>query len=115
MSGKSPTITETMKFKTYLLQIFAEMDYDKGWCQQYHYGVIRNNNTKMLKKIGVDTGFDSIGEFNTAKGMAKHLDRINSNDKLTKTIIYNLNPSANEMIATMIGNFQDGKIGRAHV
>ena len=64
----------------------------------------------MFKLVGADTGFDSIGEFNTAKSLAKFLDRLNANGKLTKTILYNLNPSANEMVATMIGNFQDGTI-----
>ena len=91
-----------------MLVIFGEMNHDAGWAQQYHYGALRDNNSAMFKKIGPDTGFDSIGEFNTAKAMSKLLDRLNSRDKLTRTIIYNLNPSANEVIATMIGNFQDG-------
>lgn len=64
----------------------------------------------MFKLLGADTGFDSIGEFTTAKAMAKFLDRLNTNGKLTKTILYNLNPCANEVIATMLGNFQDGSI-----
>ena len=64
----------------------------------------------MFKLLGPDTGFDSIGEFTTAKSMAKYLDRLNSEGKLTKTILYNLNPCANEVIATMLGNFQDGSI-----
>jgi glucuronate isomerase len=64
----------------------------------------------MFKLLGPDTGFDSIGEFTTAKAMAKFLDRLNSNGKLTKTILYNLNPCANEVIATMLGNFQDGTV-----
>jgi len=99
---------EILKFKSAMLEIFGQMDYKKGWTQQFHYGAIRNNNTKMFNKLGADTGFDSIGEFNTAKAMSKFLDRLNSNDKLTKTILYNLNPCANEVIATMLGNFQDG-------
>jgi len=106
--GKELTAEEVRKFKSAMLQIFAEMDYDAGWVQQYHYGPIRNNNTKMFKKLGPDTGFDSIGEFNTSKSMAKFLDGLNSKDKLAKTILYNINPCANEMVATMIGNFQDG-------
>lgn len=64
----------------------------------------------MFKLLGPDTGFDSIGEFTTAKAMAKFLDRLNTNGKLTKTILYNLNPCANEVIATMLGNFQDGSV-----
>ena len=69
-----------------MLVIFGEMDWEKGWTQQFHYGAIRNNNTKMFKLLGADTGFDSIGEFTTAKAMAKFLDRLNTNGKLTKTI-----------------------------
>lgn len=108
--GKELTVEETRKFKSAMLVAFAEMDWQSGWTQQFHYGPIRNNNTKMFKLIGPDTGFDSIGEFNTAKSMAKFLDRLNTEDKLTKTILYNLNPCANEVVATMIGNFQDGSM-----
>ena len=104
------TKEEIVKFKSAMLIIFGEMDYAKGWTQQFHYGAIRNNNSKMFNQLGPDTGFDSIGEFTTAKAMSKFLDRLNSNNKLTKTILYNLNPSANEVIATMLGNFQDGTI-----
>ena len=104
------TKEEILKFKSAMLVIFGEMDWEKGWTQQFHYGAIRNNNTKMFKLLGPDTGFDSIGEFTTAKAMSKFLDRLNVNGKLTKTILYNLNPCANEVIATMLGNFQDGSI-----
>jgi glucuronate isomerase len=83
------------------------MDYDSNWTQQYHYGAIRNNNTKMFRQLGPDTGFDSIGIFNTAKAMSAFLNRLNNDDKLTRTIIYNLNPSDNEVVATMLGNFQN--------
>lgn len=108
--GKELTKEEVIKFKSCMMVILAEMDYDKGWAQQFHYGAIRNNNTKMFKLVGPDTGFDSIGEFNTAKACSKFLDRLNSDGKLTKTILYNLNPCANEVLATMLGNFQDGVI-----
>ena len=108
--GAELTKEEILKFKSAMLVVFAEMDHEKGWTQQFHYGAIRNNNTKMFEKLGPDTGFDSIGEFNTAKAMSKFLNRLDYNDKLTKTILYNLNPCANEVIATMLGNFQDGKI-----
>ncbi len=110
MGGSDLNKTEILKFKSAMLIFFGELDYEKGWTQQFHYGAIRDNNTKMFNLIGADTGFDSIGEFNTATSMSKFLDKLNSNDKLAKTIIYNLNPSANEVIATMIGNFQDGTI-----
>ena len=89
---------------------FAIMDAETNWTQQFHYGAIRNNNTKMFKLLGPDTGFDSIGEFTTAKAMAKFLDKLNTQGKLAKTILYNLNPCANEVIATMLGNFQDGTV-----
>ena len=108
--GKELTDEEIRKFKSAMLVAFGEMDWEKGWTQQFHYGPIRNNNSKMFKLVGPDTGFDSIGECTTAKSLAKFLDRLNAKDKLTKTIIYNINPNANEMIATMIGNFQDGTI-----
>jgi glucuronate isomerase len=93
-----------------MLYEFAVMDHEKGWTQQFHYGVIRNNNTRLFKKLGPDTGFDSIGDFEVAKPMAKFLDKLDQGNKLAKTILYNINPCDNELIATMIGNFQDGSI-----
>ncbi|MDD3489928.1 MAG: glucuronate isomerase [Paludibacter sp.] len=108
--GKELTHEEILKFKSAMMVIFAEMDWEKGWTQQFHYGAIRNNNTRLFNQLGPDTGFDSIGTFNTAKAMSKFLNRLDTNNKLAKTILYNLNPSDNEMIATMIGNFQDGTV-----
>jgi len=102
------TEDEVRKFKSAMLFIFAEMDANSDWTQQFHYGAIRNNNTRMMQLLGPDTGFDSIGQFNTAKAMAKFLDRLAMENKLTRTIIYNLNPADNEVVATMLGNFQDG-------
>ncbi len=93
-----------------MLEVFGEMDAESGWTQQFHYGTIRNANSRMMAKLGPDTGFDSIGEFNTAQKCAKFLDRLNDKGKLAKTILYNLNPAANEVLATMIGNFQDGTV-----
>ncbi|MDD2283985.1 MAG: glucuronate isomerase [Paludibacter sp.] len=108
--GKCLTQEEILKFKSAMMVILAEMDWEKGWTQQFHYGAIRNNNTRFFTKIGPDTGFDSIGTFNTAKSLSKFLNQLDNNDKLAKTILYNLNPADNEMIATMIGNFQDGTV-----
>ena len=108
--GKELSKEEIHKFKSAMLVVFGEMDYESGWTQQFHYGAIRDNNSKMFKLLGPDTGFDSIGEFTTAKSMAKFLDTLNSRGKLAKTILYNLNPCANEVIATMLGNFQDGSV-----
>ena len=101
---------EIRKFKSAMLIEFGKMDADTGWAQQFHYGVIRNNNSKMFKLIGADTGYDSITQVMTAKSMARYFDKLCSMDKLTKSIIYNLNPSDNAMVATMIGNFQDGSV-----
>ena len=101
---------EIRQFKSAMLVIFAEMDWEKGWTQQFHYGALRSNNTRLFKQLGPDTGFDSIGTFLTAKAMSKFLDTLDQQNKLAKTIIYNLNPADNEMVATMIGNFQDGSV-----
>jgi len=109
-SGEELSYWEILQFKSAMLVIFAEMDWEKGWTQQFHYGAIRNNNTRLFNKLGADTGFDSIGTFLTAKAMSKFLNTLDKQNKLTKTIIYNLNPADNEMVATMIGNFQDGSV-----
>ena len=78
--------------------------------QQFHVGALRNNNTRMRRTLGPDTGFDSIGDFEQARGIARFLDRLDQTDQLAKTILYNLNPADNALMATMIGNFQDGSV-----
>ena len=109
-SGLDLASLEIEKFKSAMLYEFGIMDYEKAWTQQFHYGAQRNNNSRFFAKVGPDTGFDSIGDDKAAASMAKFLDRLDSENKLTKTILYNLNPAHNEMVATMIGNFQDGTI-----
>ena len=106
--GEELSDTEIRKYKSAMLVEFGVMDYESGWTQQFHFGPIRNNNSRMMAAVGVDTGFDSMGDLNQAKSMAKFLDRLDVQGKLTKTILYNINPRDNEMVATMIGNFQDG-------
>jgi glucuronate isomerase len=91
-----------------MLYEFAIWDWEKGWVQQYHIGAFRNNNLRKLEQSGPDTGWDSIGDFPQGKPMAKFFGHLDSENKLTKTIIYNLNPSYNEVVATMAGNFNDG-------
>ena len=108
--GQELAHSEILQFKSAMMVIFAEMDWDKGWTQQFHYGTIRNNNSRMFHQLGADTGFDSIGTFNTSQALSKFLNRLEVQNKLTKTILYNLNPADNEMIATMTGNFQDGTV-----
>jgi len=101
---------EILKIKSALLFQFAIWDHEKGWVQQFHLGALRNNNTRLLTKLGPDTGFDSIGDFSQAANLSKFLNKLDTEDKLTKTIIYNLNPADNEMMAAMIGNFNDGTV-----
>ncbi|MDX2442684.1 MAG: glucuronate isomerase [Bacteroidales bacterium] len=104
------TKEEVLKFKSAMLFEFGIMDNEKNWVQQYHYGALRNNNSRMYHLLGPDTGFDSIADGSSALAMSSHLNKLASERKLTKTIIYNLNPADNEVVATMIGNFQDGFI-----
>lgn len=108
--GKALSKEEIVKFKSAMLYEGAIMDWEKGWTQQFHYGAIRDNNTRLFRKLGPDTGFDSIGDFTVAKVMSKFLNRLDIDNRLAKTIIYNLNPRDNDLVATMIGNFQDGSI-----
>ncbi|MGN6602782.1 MAG: glucuronate isomerase [Ginsengibacter sp.] len=108
--GSELTAGEKLKFKSAMLYIFATWDHEKGWVQQYHVGAFRNNNIKAKLKNGSDTGWDSIGDFRQGDSMVKFLSRLDLNNQLTKTIIYNLNPSDNELVASMIGNFNDGTI-----
>ena len=83
--------------------------HEKGWVQQFHLGAIRNLNTRLLKQLGADAGVDSIGDDRQAMRLARFLDALDQTDQLAKTILYNLNPSMNEVFASMTGNFMDGK------
>jgi glucuronate isomerase len=109
-SGKSLELMEIRKFKSAMLYHFAIWDAEKGWVQQFHLGALRNNNSRMLSQLGPDTGWDSIGDFPQAKALSAFFDRLDKENKLAKTIIYNLNPADNELMATMIGNFNDGSV-----
>lgn len=108
--GKELTDLERRKFKSAMLVQFAEWDWEKGWVQQYHLGALRNNNDRKFRELGPDTGWDSIGDFQQGKALSKFLSRLDNNDKLTKTILYNLNPADNELMAAMVGNFNDGSV-----
>ncbi len=90
---------EILRFKSCMLYEFGVMDHSRGWVQQFHLGALRNNNTRLFKTLGPDTGFDSIGDFEIAKPLSKFLDRLDMNDQLAKTVIYNLNPRDNELNA----------------
>ena len=107
-SGRQLDSTEIRKFKSAMLVEFAIMNHDKNWVQQFHFGPIRNTNSKMYSLIGPDGGFDSMGDLPVAQSLSKFLNRLVKEDKLTKTVFYNSNPKDNDVLATMIGNFQDG-------
>ncbi|HPR32142.1 MAG TPA: glucuronate isomerase [Prolixibacteraceae bacterium] len=101
---------ELLKFKSFMMLEFARLDHARGWIQQFHYGVLRNNNSRMFEKLGPDTGYDSIGDFKVARNMVKFLNTLAREDKLGKTILYNIHPGDNELIATMLGNFNEGPV-----
>jgi glucuronate isomerase len=107
-SGKELNAAERLKFKSAMMTELALMDYECRWVMQLHLGALRNTNTRMLRTLGPDCGFDSIGDFETAVPLATFLDRLDKNNELPKTILYNINPRDNAVIASMIGNFQDG-------
>jgi glucuronate isomerase len=110
LASRRISAKDVLKFKSAVLYDLAVMDWEKEWVQQFHLGALRNNNSRMLRTIGPDTGFDSIGDFEIAKPLAGFLNRLDHDDELAKTILYNLNPRDNELITTMIGNFQDGSV-----
>ncbi|MBB6501739.1 glucuronate isomerase [Pedobacter cryoconitis] len=97
-------------FAGFVLTELCKMYHEKGWVQQFHLGAIRNNNKKMFHELGADAGFDSIGDYRHAGNLNAFLSQLNKTDQLAKTIVYNLNPSDFEMIATTIGNFADGRV-----
>lgn len=109
-SGKDLDYQAKLKFQSAMLVEFAKWDCEKGWVQQYHLGALRNNNSRMLKQLGADTGWDSIGDFSQGRALSKFLNRLDETNQLAKTILYNLNPADNELMATMIGNFNDGSV-----
>ncbi len=110
LSGKAVSAKEAEKFKTALLLFLSETYHKFGWVQQFHLGALRNNNKRMLAQLGPDTGWDSIGDYTQAEKLSQFLNTLDGKDKLTKTILYNLNPADNEVFATMIGNFNDGSV-----
>ena len=110
MEGRYADDDELIKFRSAMLYEFAVMDHASGWAQQFHIGAIRNNNTRMFAQLGPDTGYDAIHDLPTAAAGHKFLDRLASEDKLTKTILYNLNPKDNEVFATMAYTFNDGTV-----
>lgn len=109
-TGNNLTTAEKLKFKSAMIYQFTVWNHEKGWVQQFHLGALRNTNSRLLKQAGADAGCDSIGDFTHAQSLSKFLDRLDKTDCLTKTILYNLNPADNELMATMAGNFNDGSV-----
>ena len=108
--GATVSPLEHSQFATYVMVLFGHLDAQRGWVKQLHLGALRNNNTRLLTQLGPDTGFDSIGDFPQAQTLSTYLNRLDTDNLLPKTIIYNLNPADNYVFATMIGNYQDGTI-----
>lgn len=110
LKGENISLEEEEKYKTALMQFFGKKFAELGWTMQLHIGAMRNNNTRMFKKLGPDTGFDSINDLNIAYPLSRFLDSLDKEDKLPKTILYTLNPKDNYVLGTMLGNFQGGGI-----
>jgi len=97
------------KFRSALLYELIKMDANSDWTVQIHYGALRNNNSRMGALLGPDTGFDSIGDWPIAESLSRFMNRLDFEEKLPRTILYTLNPRDNEVLSTMLGNFQDGR------
>lgn len=110
LNNKSLSTLEIDKYRSFLFLYLGRKYHEYNWVQQYHLGPIRNNNTRLVKQIGLDAGCDSIGDFPMAEFMSKLFNTLESTNQLAKTITYNLNPSQNEVFATMMGNFQNADI-----
>jgi glucuronate isomerase len=109
-TGKTPAAGDAAKFRSAMLYELAVMDHESGWVQQFHIGAIRNNNPRMFRLIGPDTGFDAIDDCTVAAPMNRFLGRLDSEDRLAKTIVYNLNPRDTELFVTNVYNFNDGSV-----
>ncbi|MHB1920592.1 MAG: glucuronate isomerase [Chitinophagaceae bacterium] len=109
-SGHDLEKEEIRKFKSALLLQLAEWDAEKNWVQQFHLGALRNNNSRLSRQLGPDTGWDSMGDFSQAKALSGFLDQLDLKNRLARTILYNVNPKDNEVMATMTGNFNDGSV-----
>ena len=108
--GRAASPEEHGRFAAFLMLFFGRLDAEKGWVKQLHLGARRNNSTRLLQQLGPDTGFDSIGDYPQLEALGRYLDRLDQENALPRTIIYNLNPADNYAFATMIGNFQDGTV-----
>jgi glucuronate isomerase len=109
-SGRAATPAGLAQFSSFLMLELGRLDAARGWTKQLHLGALRSTNTRLLAKLGPDTGFDSIGDFTQARALSRYLDALDATGELPRTVLYNLNPADNYVFATMAGNFQDGSI-----
>ena len=109
-AGQAASAEEHLRFASFMMLYFGHLDAKKGWTKQLHLGALRNANSRGMRKLGPDTGFDSTGDWPQAEALARYLDQLDREGALPKTIIYNLNPADNYVFATMAGNFQDGSV-----
>ena len=110
LKGESITNDEANVYASCMLYKLSKMYHDKGWVQQFHLGALRNNNSRLLQEVGADSGCDSIGDFSHGTAMSRFFNRLDAEGCLSKTIVYNLNPSQNEVFATMMGNYSEAGI-----
>jgi len=110
VQNKTQAFSDPVSFMGYVLLELSRMYHQRDWVQQFHLGPIRDNNTRLNQKLGANAGFDSIGDFPQALAMSMFFDRLDQTNQLAKTVIYNINPSENEVFASMLGNFNDGSI-----
>lgn len=109
-TGRAASASDTAKFTSFMILEFGRWDAKRGWTKQLHLGALRNNNTRLLGRLGPDTGFDSIGDFSQARALSRYLDTLDATNELPRTVLYNLNPADNYVFGTMAGNFQDGSV-----
>ena len=107
-AGKRVSREAADKYRAFMMLFFGRLDFARGWVKQLHFGVVRNNNSRMMQQLGPDTGFDAIGDFSQAQALIGYLNALDQEGHLPKMIIYNINPSDNYIIATAMGCFQDG-------
>jgi len=108
--GTAAAPEQWAKFASFMMLFFGRLDAERGWAKQLHLGALRNNNSRLLKRLGADSGVDSIGDFPQAVSLARYLNRLDAEGKLPRIILYNVNPADNYVFATMAGNFHDGVI-----
>jgi len=110
IQNKTQAFSDPVSFMGFVLLALSRMYHQRDWVQQFHLGPIRDNNTRLNQQLGANAGFDSIGDFPQALAMSLFFDRLDQSNQLAKTVIYNINPSENEVFASMLGNFNDGSI-----